>query len=162
MAKYRLQALMEMRERAEEEAKQVFADAQAALREQEQVLANMEQELQDMIEDRLRRREEYSQKLASGEMKITDQSSAYRFLDRLKEKEQDQRYKIEGQKEVVRQAEMDVKRAQDQLILATQDLEALQKHKEKWEKERKKLRQAREEDQMDEIGQVIFNQNKLR
>jgi flagellar export protein FliJ len=162
MAKYRLQALMEMRERAEEEAKQVFADAQAALREQEQVLANMEQELQDMIEDRLRRREEYSQKLASGEMKITDQSSAYRFLDRLKEKEQDQRYKIEGQKEVVRQAEMDVKRAQDQLILATQDLKALQKHKEKWEKERKKLRQAREEDQMDEIGQVIFNQNKLR
>ena len=84
MAKYRLQALLEIRERAEEAAKQAFADAQQALRAEEETLEQFKQELKDMVADRLRRREEYSQKLASGEMKITDQSSAYRFLDRLR------------------------------------------------------------------------------
>lgn len=160
MAKYRLQVLLEIRERAEEEAKQFFATAKQNLRAEEENLANMEQELEDMIADRLRRREDYSQKLASGEMKITDQSAAYRYIDRLKERETDQKFKIEGQKEVVRQAEMELKRAQDLLIKATQDLKALLKHKEKWETKRKKDRAAREADTMDEIGQVIFNSKK--
>ena len=157
MAKYRLQALLGIRERAEEEAKQFFADAQAALREQEQILENYKKELEDMIADRLRRREEYSQKLASGEMKITDQSSAYRYIDRLKEKELDQKYKIEGQKESVRQAEMELKRAKDALVHASQELKALLKHKEKWETEIKKKRAQRQADEMDEIGQTIYN-----
>jgi len=157
MAKYRLQALLGIRERAEEAAKQVFAETQAVLREQEQLLKTYEQELEDMIADRLRRREEYSQKLASGEMKITDQSSAYRYIDRLKERETDQKYKIEGQKESVRQAEMDVKRAQDELIIASQELKALLKHKEKWDEERKKKIAHKEAEAMDEIGQTIHN-----
>lgn len=160
MAKYRLQALLGIRERAEEDAKQVFAEAQRALREQEDLLAALKQELQDMIDDRLKRREEYSQKLASGEMKVTDQSATYRFLDRLKEREVDQKFKIEGQKESVRQAEMELKRAQDDLIKATQDLKALLKHKEKWAAKVKKDRDMRAADEMDEIGQVIFNARK--
>ncbi len=157
MAKYRLQALLGIRERAEEEAKRLFAETQAILREQEELLETLKQELEAMIADRLRRREEYSQKLASGEMKITDQSSAYRYIDRLKEKETDQKYKIEGQKETVRQAEMEVKRAKDALVHASQELKALLKHKEKWEMEIKKRRDQREADEMDEIGQTIHN-----
>ena len=157
MAQYRLQALLGIRERAEEEAKQYFADMQAALRHQEELLQEFEKELEDMIADRLRRREEYSQKLASGEMKITDQSSAYRYIDRLKERETDQKYKIEGQKESVKQAEMDLKRSKDALVHATQELKALLKHKEKWETELKKKRAQRQADEMDEIGQTIYN-----
>ena len=157
MAQYRLQALLGIRERAEEEAKQYFADMQAALRHQEELLQEFEKELEDMIADRLRRREEYSQKLASGEMKITDQSSAYRYIDRLKERETDQKYKIEGQKESVKQAEMDLKRSKDALVHATQELKALLKHKENWETEIKKKRAQRQADEMDEIGQTIYN-----
>jgi flagellar biosynthesis chaperone FliJ len=93
-------------------------------------------------------------------MKVTEQSSAARFIDRLKERETEQKFKIEGQKENVRTAEKELKRAQDALIIATQDLKALQKHKEKWAEEIKKERMAKEEDAMDEIGQVIFNKAK--
>lgn len=157
MAKYRLQALLDIRERAEQEAKEAFAAAKRELAAQEQLLADMQQELEDMIADRLRRREDYSRKLASGEMKITDQSAAYRFIDRLKEKETEQKFKIEGQRESVRQAEKDLKRAQDELIAATQDLKALLKHKETWETKLKKERAQKEADAMDEIGQVIFS-----
>lgn len=160
MPPYRLQALLGIKERAEQDAKDLFARAQMALREQEKLLADMEAELQRMIEDRERRREDYSRKLASGEMKVTDQSSAYRFIERLKEREAEQKYAIEGQRENVRNAEKEVKKAQDALIVATQDLKAIQKHKEKWAEEVRKERQQKEEDALDEIGQVIFNKKK--
>jgi ATP-dependent Clp protease ATP-binding subunit ClpC len=76
-----------MKERAEKDAKDAWASAQARQREQEKLLEDLKAELERMIEDRKRRREEYSLKLASGEMKITDQSGANRFIERLKEKE---------------------------------------------------------------------------
>lgn len=158
MADYRLQTLLGMRERAEQDAKDAFGLAQAALREQERKLKEHEDELQRMVEDRKRRREDYSKKLASGEMKVTDQSAAYRYIERLKDRETEQKFKIEAQREQVRNAEKDLKRAQDALIVATQDLKALEKHKEKWAAELKKERALREEDQLDEIGQVIFTQ----
>jgi flagellar export protein FliJ len=155
MATYRLQALLGIRERAEESAKEAFANAMNALHKEKKLLQEMQDELQRMIEDRKRRREEYSQKLASGEMKVTDQSSAYRYIERLKEKEAEQQARIDSQREQVREAEKAVKRAQDALVVATQDLKALQKHKEKWWDEVKKERAAREEDQLDEIAQTI-------
>ena len=157
MATYRLQALLEIRERAEEEAKNAFAQATRALREEQQLLEALEQELEAMIQDRHRRREEYARKLACGEMKVTDQASAYRFIDRLKEREQEQRGKIDAQREQVREAEKHLRLAQEALVLATQDLKALVKHKEKWAEELRKARQLREEDNLDEIAQVIFN-----
>lgn len=160
MPPYRLQALMEIRQRAEEEAKEAFANAMSALAREKQTLKDLEDELQRMIEDRKRRRTEYSQKLASGEMKVTDQSAAYRFIERLKEREAEQQTRIDGQRENVRDAEKAVKRAQDALIVATQDLKALEKHKEKWAAEVKRDRMMREEDMMDEIGQTIFNGNR--
>ena len=155
---YRLQTLLEMRERAEEEAKNVFAKAMAQLNEEKRIQKEMEDELQRMIEDRKRRRQEYADKLASGEMKITDQASAYRFIDRMKEMEQEQQGRIDGQRENVREAEKVLKRAQDALIQATQDLKALQKHKEKWADEVKREMALKEEDMLDEIGQTIFSQ----
>ena len=156
---YRLQTLLDMRERAEEEAKNVFAKAMAQLHEEQRIQKEMEDELQRMIEDRKRRRQEYADKLASGEMKITDQASAYRFIDRMKEMEQEQQGRIDGQRENVREAEKLVKRAQDALIVATQELKALLKHREKWAEEVLRERAIQEENLMDEIGQTIFSQN---
>jgi flagellar export protein FliJ len=156
---YRLQTLLEIRERAEEEAKNAFAKAMAQLHEEQRIQKEMEDELQRMIEDRKRRRREYADKLQSGEMKITDQSAAYRFIDRMKEMEQEQQGRIDGQRENVREAEKLLKRAQDALIVATQDLKALLKHKEKWAEEIKREMALKEEDMLDEIGQTIFSQN---
>ncbi|MEQ9498446.1 MAG: hypothetical protein RIT81_16345 [Deltaproteobacteria bacterium] len=158
MAKYRLQTLLEIRERAEEDAKQAFAAAMAQLKQEQDLLQELKDELERMIEDRHRRREEYANKLASGEMKVTDQAAAYRFIDRLKEKEVEQKGRIDAQRENVREAEKHMKRAQDALIQATQDLKALQKHKENWEAEVKKERAMREAEQLDEIAQTIYQQ----
>jgi len=47
-------------------------------------------------------------------------------------------------------------------MVASQELKALQKHKEKWQADWKKEMAMKEEDNLDEIGQVIFNQNAKR
>lgn len=159
LPQYRLQTLLEMRERAEEEAKNAFAEAMSLLHQEEAFLKELQDELERMVEDRKRRRQEYADKLASGEMKITDQSAAYRFIDRMKEMEQEQQGRIDAQREAVREAEKVVKRAQEALVVASQELKALEKHKEKWAEEVKKERMAKEEAVMDEIGQTIFQQN---
>jgi flagellar export protein FliJ len=159
MPKYRLQTLLELRERAKKDAEEVFAQALQQLAEEEARLREEEENLERMIEDRHRRREEYARKLASGEMKVTDQSNAYRYIERLKEKEVEQQTVIDAQKEQVREAEKEVKRAQDALVLANQELKALEKHKEKWEEEVKRERMLREENAMDELGQSIFQQS---
>ena len=58
MPVYRLQALYDIKERKEQDAKEAFAAAQQALRDQQKLQKDMEEELQRMIEDRHRRREE--------------------------------------------------------------------------------------------------------
>lgn len=158
MANYRLQTLLEMRERTKKEAEEYFAQAMNALAEEEAKLKEEEDSLERMIEDRQRRREEYSRKLAAGEMKITDQSSTYRYIERLKEHELDQQTIIDAQEEQVREAKREVERAQEALVAATQDLKALEKHKEKWAEQVRRERMLREEGVMDEIGQAIFQQ----
>lgn len=162
MPKYRLQALLQIRERAEQEAKEEFARAAAHLRQEEARLQHEKDELERMIEDRKRRRAEYANKLATGEMKITEQSAAYRYIDRLKELEAEQRGKIDAHKEMVHEAEKAMKRAQDELVIATQELKALTKHKESWETKLKKERELKEENALDEIGQTIYQQRLRR
>lgn len=158
MPKYRLQTLLEIRERAKKEAEEAFALAMQALEREKDRLREEEESLERMVADRHRRREEYARKLASGEMKVTDQSAAYRYIDRLKEREVDQQTVIDAQREQVREAEKELLRAQEALVAATQDLKALEKHKENWQAEVRRERMIREEGVMDEIGQAIFQQ----
>jgi flagellar protein FliJ len=158
VTKYRLQALLEIRERAEEEAKENFARAQQMLRQEQEYLAQLQQELKDMIAERQRRRQEYADKLASGEMKVHEQSGAHRYLARMKEAEAEQQTKIDGQQEQVREAEKYVQQMQHALVIASQELKALQKHKEKWEEERRRERMMKEEQMLDEIAQTIHLQ----
>ncbi len=162
MPQYRLQTLLEIRERAKKEAEEAFALAMRQLADEEARLKEEEDHLERMIEDRHRRRAEYARQLASGEMKITDQSNAYRYIDRLKEKEIEQQTVIDAQRAQVREAEKAVKRAQEILVTATQDMKALEKHKEKWAEEVRRERMMKEEDALDEIGQSIFQQRLRR
>ena len=156
MAQYRLQTLLEIRERTKKAAEEDFARAMRALAEEQEKLKGEEETLDKMIEDRHRRRDEYARKLTSGEMKITEQSNTHRYIERLKERELDQQTIIDAQKEQVREAEREVERAQEALVLATQELKALEKHKEKWAEEVRRERMMREEGAMDELGQAIF------
>ena len=153
---YRLQTLLGLREQTKNDAERYLGECLAALQREKERLAAMEKELEQMIAKRQARMRDYSEKQMRGEMSAQSVISANSYIERLKEQEEAQKDAIEGQKEVVSGREEDVRDAREKLTVATQDLKALEKHKEKWEKKIKREKQMKEEEALDELAQTIF------
>jgi len=156
MPPYRLQTLLEMRERTKEQAERFLGECLAALHAEQERLREMEKELERMIAKREAKKREYAEKAMRGEMSAQSAVAANVYIERLKEQELMQQSAIEGQEAVVRQKEEAVEAARADLVKATQELKALEKHKEKWQEQIKKEREAKEADALDEIAQTIF------
>ncbi len=153
---YRLEVLLEMRARKKKEAEEALGAAMAAHKKEVDKQKEMEAELERMIAKREQRKREYAEKAMRGEMAAQEVVSANTYIERLKEAEESQKNAIEGQKAVVAQKLEEVNAARQNLINATQELKALEKHKEKFIEEWKKEMQAKEEEVMDELAQQMF------
>src|SRR5688572_21393247 len=153
---YRLQVLLEIRERKKKETEEALGAAMAAHKREVDKQKEMEAELERMIAKREAKKREYAEKAMRGEMAAMEVVSANTYIDRLKEAEEAQKNAIEGQKAVVAQKLEDVNAARQNLAKATQDLKALEKHKEKFTEDWKREMDAKEAETMDELGQMIF------
>jgi flagellar export protein FliJ len=153
---YRLQALLDMRERKKEEAEKNLGLALGALKAEQDKQKKMEEELERMMEKREQKKREYAEKAMRGQMAAADVVGANVYLERLKEQEEAQKNAIEGQKAVVAQKQQEVDQAREALTKAMQDLKSLEKHKEKFTDAWKKEVAAKEEEALDELAQQIF------
>jgi flagellar export protein FliJ len=155
---YRLQTLLEMRERAEEEAKQAFAAAMKALEKEKAE----QKRLEDDLEQRKVTRKQKVQEFLAGVMKngvaANGIGAMNRFEDRLKDEEAKVALEIERQKDKVRQAEKTVELRRLEMADAAKEKKAIEKHKENWQKEVRKERQMREELAQEEIGNTLHLQ----
>lgn len=154
--KYRLQVLLEIRERAKEAAEQHLGQCMTELKAEQERLRSMEKELERMIAKREAKKREYAERAMRGEMAAQGAISANLYIERLKEQEALQENAIEGQKGVVAQREEAVEAARAELVRATQELKALEKHREKWEEQIKKELEAKEAEAQDEVAQTVF------
>ena len=153
---YRLKTLLEVRERNKEAAEQRLAVCLKALHDEKEKLKVMELELERMIAKREKRLREYLEKAMKGEVSAMEAISQDVYNKRLKELEKVQMEAIEGQKGVIRQRQEDVETARQALVVANQELKALEKHKENWIKQVKKEQAAKEENTLDELAQTIY------
>lgn len=154
--KYRLQTLLGIRERKKEEAEQHLGKCIQALKTEQDRLLAMEKELEQMVQRRESKKREYAEKAMRGEMSAQSAISANVYIDRLKEMEDTQRTAIEGQKATVAEKQQAVDGARAALVTANQEMKALEKHKEKWQQQRKKEVEAKQDEAMDELAQTIF------
>lgn len=155
MPQYRLQTVLEMRERAEEAAKDAFAAAVRSLTE-------AQQKQKDMEDDLARRKRERAEKVAAYLQDALKRGSAAnamqnmsRFEARLRDEEAQLALDIEEQKKVVAQRHREMDEKQAELAEAMKEKKAIEKHKEKWQSQVKHERAAREELNQDEIGQTL-------
>jgi flagellar export protein FliJ len=153
---YRLQALLTIRERAKEAAEHALGAAIAAKKVEEEKLKALELELSRMVESRHQYRREYMEKAMKGEMAAQGAVTVNHYIEHLKGLEKLKQEAIVDQKEVIEAREQDVKAARAELLKKTQELKALEKHREKWIEEIKKERATKEELEMDELAQTIF------
>ena len=156
MPAYRLQTLLEIRERAEEEAKQAFSSATKEWVSAQKKQADMEADLSLRKQQRKAKVDAYMKELlAKGMAGVTGLSSMNRYELRLKEEEAQLALQIEAQKDVVKAAEKEVEIKRQEMAHAAMEKKAIEKHKEKWVKQVKAERQAKEELNQEEIGNAL-------
>ena len=157
MPPYRLQTLLEIRERSKKEAEQAFADATKALEQQRAELRRMEEELATRKAERKQKVMAHLQQvMAKGNAGVSGFNQMNRYEERLKDEEAQLALEIERQKEVVRVAEKLVEQRRREMAEAAKELKAIEKHKENWQKQVRTERQAKEELNQEEIGNTLF------
>ena len=155
MPPYRLQTLLEIRERAKEAAEQAFAEAMQALAKEKQKLKEMEEELERRKRERKQKVLAYLEEVMSKGVGAGGLNMMNRFEERLKDEEVQLALEIDGQKEAVKAAERLVEERRREMAEAAKDLKAIEKHKESWQKQVRAEREMREELSQEEIGNAL-------
>jgi flagellar biosynthesis chaperone FliJ len=156
MPQYRMQTLLEIRQRVKEAAEQAFSEAMRALQKEKDELKRLEQDLENRKAQRKQKVEEYLQKILSQGTGVNGMNGMYRFEERLKDEEAQVGLDIEKQKVAVKAAERFLEEKRLEMADAAKELKAIEKHKEKWQKEIKHQREMREDLVGEEIGNALF------
>lgn len=158
MPPYRLQALLDIREKAEKEAKDAFAAAMKALEAEKKTLEGMIQKLERMKVERKAKVQAFLQEMTAKGGGITGFQQMGRFENKLKDDEAQQALENERQKEAVAQAEQLVEQRRKEMADAATEKKAIEKHRDNWKAEVKKERAMKEELNQEEIGNTLFLQ----
>jgi flagellar export protein FliJ len=155
MPPYRLQVLLDIRTKAEEAAKDAFAEALKAADKEKKQLVSMNQQLERMKVERKAKVQAFLQEMTQKGGGITGFQQMGRFEQRLKDEEAQYMLDIERQKEVVIQADALVEQRRAEMAEAAKEKKAIEKNKEAWAKQVKKERADKEEANQEEIGAVL-------
>jgi len=158
MPAYRLQALLDIRTRAEEAAKEAFSEAVKAAEKERQALAGMQQELERKKAERKARVAAFLQEMTAKGGGISGFQQMGRYEQRLKDEEAQLALEIERQKEIVAQAEKLVEQRRAEMAEAAKEKKAIEKHRDNWKAQVRKEQMAREELNQEEIGNTLHLQ----
>lgn len=153
---YRLQIVLDQKEQARKDAEQALAAARAVLEQEEARRNELEAErarLLEHIEETRRRRQER----AEGEGLSVEESHRYKlYLQRLFDQRKDVDLRIYQQSRVVERAAEAVETAKGVLITCAREHEAMNKHREQWQRELADEARRKEQKEMEEIGAAQY------
>lgn len=158
MPPYRLQALLDIRIRAEDEAKEAFSAAVKALEKEKQALVGLQKDLERKKVERKAKVQAFLQEVTEKGGGISGFQQMSRFEQRLKDEEAQVALEIERQKEIVVQAEKLVEQRRAEMADAAKEKKAIEKHRDNWKAEVRKERMAKEEMNQEEIGNTLHLQ----
>lgn len=153
---YRLQVLFEMREKAKDAAEEVYAAKKKLVVVEQKKLEDMKLHLKEMIQKRVDRKADYSERTRRGEYTINQIQANDRHIEKMKQQEAAYQVEIDRQQERVVEAERVAAEAMQLLVKATQEFKALEKHKEKWQKQVRRELMQKEEEQVEDIAQAQY------
>lgn len=160
-SKYRLEALLTIRENEKKRAESALAAAIKALKEAKEKEKKLIREKKDIIEKWQVSRAEMSASMTAGSS-IFDGTVHTNFLRKLKEDEEAKEKEIVKQGMVVAEATEGVARARRDYIDAAKELKVMKKHKELWQKKIEKEINRKEERELNDLTNTIHNLRKWR
>ena len=153
--KYRLNVLLIIKERAKKKAEIALAKAIKKLNEEKEKLKELEEE-KKRIEKRIEEeKNEMRAKVATGQAKMKDPQVCLNFIRKLTEDLEEQEKKIEEQKEEIKKAEKQLQRCRTDYIIAAQEMNMMEQHKELWHKKMNHVLSMEEQKVLNELGNVI-------
>lgn len=158
--KYNLQRLLEVRERAREAAVEFLAKKRAELAEAERELEAGKKAVVDCRKAQRTAETEMMEK-ARGGIKNSEIMIHRQNLIDLREIEKDLIRQVEQQKIIVERAETEVEKALELLTEATKELQAIEKHRENWQRTKKIEANRKEQKISDEIGAILHERQKF-
>lgn len=152
--RYRLQALLTLRQRMKKKAEFALARALKELQKAKERLKELEKEKEEILEEQEKARVEMTGRMNMA-AKVGEGNVYVNFLRKLKDDEKDKEEEIEDQKGVVQEKEEGVAIARREYIDAAKQMRIMEKHKELWEKKQRQELNRREQKEMDELGGTI-------
>lgn len=161
MARYRLEALLKLRQREKKKAELLLARQLLELKEAKEKLSCLKEELKGIKEKEKEKRKKMDEEMIHG-ARIQEGCFHVNFLRRLGEDEEAKKGEIEEQKGMVALAQEKVAKAKKGYFEAIRSLRIMEKHKALWMKKLMEALTRKEERAMDELGQTIYGLRKWR
>ncbi len=160
--KYRLQVLLVIKEKAKRLAEIELAKAIKKLKDEREKLEELEKELKVKQDKVTEEKGLMGIKVASGDAKMRDPQEYLNFIEVLKEDVVKAQEKIDDQKVIIQRAEKRVSRTRSSYVIAAQEMNVMEKHKELWTKKMLQELSASENKMLNELGNVVHQMNKFR
>lgn len=158
--KYRLQRLLEIRERAREQAAIGLAECRRQLSLAELELENRKQAVTDCRQAQIETQTQMTEK-SSGGIKSSEIVRFRQHLTDLREHETKLLAAVEDQKRVIIRAEATVEKAFNVLSEASKEAKVIDKHREHWRVDQKIETERREQKSNDEIGAILHDRRRF-
>lgn len=159
--RYRLQALLTIKEHEKKKAEIALAITIKELKEAKERLEKLEDEKKEIIKKRKEAKKNMSRNMTAGSS-IFDGTVHTNYIRKLKEDEEAKEKEIEEQKEAVAEAEKKVAKARRDYIDAAKELKVMIKHKELWLKKIGKELSRKEERELNDLGNILHQLRKWR
>lgn len=158
-SKYKLQVVLDVRERAKQDAARRVATRRAELAEAEAELSRRRQAVDDCRGRQRAAQEKLIEKLAEG-ADVGHVVTHRTHLADLRQLEQELLRRVEQQCTAVARAEHDVETALGLLGEASQELQVIEKHREEWQAQKLLDDQRRAQKLSDEISSIIHERRR--
>ncbi len=159
--RYRLQALLVIKEREKNRAAEVLARSIKALHEAREKEKKLVKERDEIIERWHEARNEMRRRMDCGAV-IKQGNVHVNFMRKLKEDEEKKNKEIEEQREIIAECEDKVARARRDYIDAAKEHQVMIKHKDLWKKKLAAELTRKEELEFDELGNTIHHLRKWK
>jgi hypothetical protein len=157
MPAYRLQIVLDQREAEKKKKEEQLAETQKALREERKKLEELEEERRQVDVRKEAATAEFHARMMKPGCSIAEEADRHDWYQKSQDAEAARiDGEIQGQKQAVRRAEQRVEDARMELQQAATELQAMEKHKEKWSKEVKREIAEKEQLQQEEIGEAMW------
>lgn len=159
--KYRLQPILDEKERLREDAIQFLNKKKDELKAEEKKLEQIKEELTIAIERKNQMTQEYNDKMFSGKYTVDEIKIRKIHIEDMILKIEEIKQAVENQRKAVARAEGEVRKAEDALIAASKEVQVMEKHKENWQQALKEEERKKEAKQLEEIAQIMYTSAKM-